>query len=216
VLYLAVLHLNYSDASTETELSFTYLICFMSIVFAVVFSLQVAMSEFYCGTFVVLVSVMETWNERVVCFMNIFANMIMALGVPLCTVKVLISAGDDLIDILLNSIAIYFIIDLDDMLVSDVEIELLEEKVIHCYFELMYLKGRSVEHKGASRALKYENRWIYFYFFLTAVVAYYWSMLYFHTAISLFEICGVHGVGNSTRIHIAFYSTCELTETHYF
>jgi len=109
-------------------------------------------SEFYVNTFTSFFSARDS-KQRIFIAMNTIVNVISTLCICYATANIL-KVSNNYVDIILNSVAIFFVCELDDILITDVEVELLNEERLSEYVKLCIQYSTSKGNKTDYVALE--------------------------------------------------------------
>lgn len=105
------------------------------IFFAFQYLTTMSISEFYINTFSFIQDTKSSIQKGLMC-LNIFVNSLFTLSMIYSTAVILRSSGSFL-DLALNAVAIFFISDLDDMMISEIDEYALNARVVEALIGLM-------------------------------------------------------------------------------
>mmetsp|Transcript_7337 Transcript_7337/g.12942 ORF Transcript_7337/g.12942 Transcript_7337/m.12942 type:complete len:236 (+) Transcript_7337:50-757(+) len=108
--------------------------------------IQFSLNEFIVNSVSVLINERNKKVKLMILF-NMVSNVIIPLLLPYSTAIVLQTAGGSVTDVVLNAMAMYFLIDIDDLLVADIDIEVLENQLVYCYLDILKELG-SKDRRG--------------------------------------------------------------------
>mmetsp|Transcript_17784 Transcript_17784/g.23459 ORF Transcript_17784/g.23459 Transcript_17784/m.23459 type:complete len:616 (+) Transcript_17784:1258-3105(+) len=182
-MYFCFLMLNpatasWEDGSAETPVQIRHFINVMIIFFTFQYVVTMSTNEFYIHTTSVLIETKSKMAKFLI-FVNYFINTVMASTLIFSTAVVLKRSAMNVVDIVLNSTAIYFIADLDDMMISSTDEEILDDRVLFTYiFQLIRLSGKT--DKGEiCQYLKEERWWLIFQTYFCVLLLGYSYYAYF-------------------------------------
>mmetsp|Transcript_34733 Transcript_34733/g.44295 ORF Transcript_34733/g.44295 Transcript_34733/m.44295 type:complete len:628 (+) Transcript_34733:584-2467(+) len=140
LLYVAAVSIPEKPDREDQDL-LLHIIVYLALGFTMLFGFQISMSEFINNTVTQFLSE-ESYLVKLLIGFNIVSNMFMPVILPYATAVILRNCENSLIEIILNSVAIFFVIDLDDMMLREIEIEALDEKLLYTYIALLHTCGR--------------------------------------------------------------------------
>uniref|UniRef100_A0A6V1PX21 Uncharacterized protein n=1 Tax=Heterosigma akashiwo TaxID=2829 RepID=A0A6V1PX21_HETAK len=149
-MYIFLLCSFYDCAFQMTIIVFTYMYCS-----------NMATTECYIHS----LTVFQAMNRRMGKFLvsvNFIINTIMVSTMIFSTAVVLKRSAVTVMDIVLNSTAIYFIADLDDMMISSTDEEILDERILFTYIYHLIDLSKKVDKGEICQFLKEERWWIIF------------------------------------------------------
>jgi len=146
-LYFGSFWLSHSKVCYEDDgfIDETYknIVSVIILFFAFQYLTTISISEFYINTLSFMTDT-KSWLQKGVMFQNIIINSLFTLSLIYSTAVILKSSGSFL-DIILNSVAIFFVSELDDMMISDFDEDTLNERSVQAL--IFYMRDLSKKNK---------------------------------------------------------------------
>jgi len=186
LLNLALLMMNpeeadWGDDSETTPINFRHTINCLIIIFTFYYVMTMSMTQFHIHT-VSMVTAMKGKITKLLALANFLANTVLAMSLIYTTAVVLKRSSATVMDIVLNSTAIYFIVDLDDMMIGSTDEEILEERVLFTYIYNLITLSKQSEPGAVTQYLREERWWLIIQGYASILVLAYSFYAYFGTS----------------------------------
>jgi len=171
---------NWGDETEESPINFRHFINCTIIIFTFYYVMTMSISQFHIHTSSV-VRGMHGVIPKCLVLANFFVNTVLAMAMIYTTAVVLKRSADTLVGIVLDSTAIYFIVDLDDMMLGSTDEEILDERVLFTYIYTLINTSQKQEKGAVTQYLREERWWLIIQGYVSIVVLTYAFYAYFGT-----------------------------------
>mmetsp|Transcript_30991 Transcript_30991/g.40921 ORF Transcript_30991/g.40921 Transcript_30991/m.40921 type:complete len:638 (+) Transcript_30991:36-1949(+) len=113
-------------------------------IYAFNYSIQTSVSEFANGTVAVFAE-SQSIKQWALLFMDFCINSLLSL-VMVFLVALVLQTSDELGDFILNCVAVFFVVDLDDMLLGEIAQESMPHHLIFAYLGMLHSSGIACDH----------------------------------------------------------------------
>mmetsp|Transcript_37177 Transcript_37177/g.48992 ORF Transcript_37177/g.48992 Transcript_37177/m.48992 type:complete len:636 (-) Transcript_37177:362-2269(-) len=168
----------WKDEDEETPQNFMHFINCAIILFTFYYVMTMSISQFHIHTISVMGEI-QGITSKLLIFANFFINTVLAMSLIFSTAVVLKRSSESISEIVLNSTAIYFLVDLDDMLLGSTDEEILEERVLFTYIYYIITLSKKQEKGAVAQFLREERWWLIIQGYASIAVLIYAFYAYF-------------------------------------